>query len=165
MPWRLNRLQLGRSPAIPFTDPGPRMEPPVSPPIEPLRSPAATEDPEPADEPAGLRSIRQGLRGVCLLKNSSVPPMWNSWVASVPMMIAPASRKRAMMVQSSPAMFVVVGVTAARVQVAFDIELVLDTNRDAVHGAPGSFPAAISCSACFASAMASSAITRLKAYR
>ena len=78
IPWRLSRLQLGRSPAIPFTDPGPRMEPPVSPPIVPLRSPAATEDPDPADDPAGLRSSRQGLRGASLLKNSSVPPMWNS---------------------------------------------------------------------------------------
>ena len=30
---------------------------------------------------------------------------------------------------------VVVGVAAARVEVAFDIELVLDANRDAMHGA------------------------------
>src|SRR5687767_10231077 len=89
---------------MPFTDPGPRMDPPVSPPMEPLTRPAATDDPDPADDPDGDRLMSHGFAGVCLRRNSCVPPMWNSCVASVPMMMAPACRNRATMVQSSLAM-------------------------------------------------------------
>ena len=41
---------------------GPRMDPPVQEPMEPKTMPAATEAPDPLDEPPGVWSRFQGLR-------------------------------------------------------------------------------------------------------
>jgi hypothetical protein len=53
---------VGRSPQIPFSDAGMRIEPPVSLPSATSHMPAATATPEPPLEPPGRRVSSQALR-------------------------------------------------------------------------------------------------------
>ena len=80
------------SAARPQNAAGPRIEPPVSLPVPPRTSPAATEAPVPLDEPPVKRVVSQGLRAGGQGRSKLGPPSANSWVASLPMTTAPASR-------------------------------------------------------------------------
>src|ERR1700744_4538619 len=71
---------------------GLRTDPPVSVPRAAGNSPAATPAPDPEDEPPGWCRGFQGLRAGGNGRSKLGPPMANSCVESLPMMIAPASR-------------------------------------------------------------------------
>src|SRR5712675_612943 len=81
-------------PARPQNAAGPRIEPPVSLPVPPRTRPAATEAPVPLDEPPVKRAVSHGLRAGGQGRSKLGPPSANSWVASLPMTTAPASRSR-----------------------------------------------------------------------
>src|SRR5215470_12017722 len=60
-PLRLTRPNVGRSPATPQREAGPRIDPPVSVPTPNATSPAAVADAGPADEPLEPSLRSQGL--------------------------------------------------------------------------------------------------------
>src|SRR5262249_8935209 len=61
-------------------------------PAPPTPTPAATAAPVPLDEPPGMRLVSHGLRAGGQGRSNDGPPNANSWVASLPKTIAPASR-------------------------------------------------------------------------
>src|SRR4029077_6516012 len=81
-------------PARPQKAAGPRIDPPVSRPVPPSTSPAATAAPVPLEEPPVKRLKSHGLRAGGQGRSNEGPPRANSWVASLPTTIAPASRSR-----------------------------------------------------------------------
>ncbi len=81
-------------PAMPQNAAGMRIEPPVSEPVPPRIIPAATAAPVPEEEPPVKRSGSQGLRAGGQGRSKLGPPQANSWVASLPSEIAPASAHR-----------------------------------------------------------------------
>ena len=89
-PVRLTSPELGIKPAMPHSEAGPRIEPPVSVPKAAGTNPAATAAPEPLDEPPLNRSSPQGLRTGGQGKSSEGPPCANSCVLSLPISTAPA---------------------------------------------------------------------------
>ena len=62
MPRTGTRPEVARSPMQPFSEPGMRIEPPVSVPSVSTASSAAIAAPEPPLEPPGMREVSQGLR-------------------------------------------------------------------------------------------------------
>ena len=74
---------------------GLRTDPPVSVPNAPGNSPAHTPAPEPDDDPPGWCSGFHGLRAGGNGRSKLGPPMANSCVDSLPTMMAPAWRSRA----------------------------------------------------------------------
>src|SRR5262245_10903866 len=86
-PRRLTRPVVGLRPTTPFTAAGQRIEPPPSVPIAPNAERTATETPEPALDPPGYPSRRQGLR-----VGGMLTPYANSCVCVLPIVTAPASR-------------------------------------------------------------------------
>ena len=69
---------------------GPRIDPPVSLPIAPMHNPAATATPDPDDDPDGSSEMSHGLRAGGQGRSNDDPPMANSHVASLLVMMAPA---------------------------------------------------------------------------
>src|SRR5205085_11091533 len=90
-PPRPTRPKVGISPARPHNEAGPRIDPPVSDPSAIGTSPAATAAPEPLEEPPVKCARSHGLRAGGHGRSKDGPPCANSWVASLPMRIAPAS--------------------------------------------------------------------------
>ncbi len=88
---------MGLNPTTPESAAGQRIEARVSVPSPPGAIPVAAAMAEPPVEPPGMRPASQGFRlwGV-------VTPRANSWVSVLPMMIAPAARRRATAQASSP---------------------------------------------------------------
>src|SRR5215467_11662831 len=83
-------------PAIPHSAAGPRIEPPVSDPVPPSTMPDATAAPVPDDEPEVKCSGFQGLRAGGQGRSNDGPPMANSCVDSLPIMMPPAALRRAL---------------------------------------------------------------------
>src|SRR5271156_6288425 len=79
-------------PTMPQALAGLRTDPPVSEPSANGNSPAATPAPDPDDDPPGWCSRFHGLRAGGNGRSKLGPPMANSCVDSLPMMIAPAWR-------------------------------------------------------------------------
>src|SRR5258708_26891470 len=86
---------------MPHHDAGPRIDPPVSVPAADTASPAATEAPEPEDEPPGSCAVFHGLRAGGHGRSNEAPPIANSHVASLPSTTAPASRSSRTVTASS----------------------------------------------------------------
>ena len=80
---------------MPDSQAGLRIDPPVSVPKAPGTRPAATAAAEPLDDPPVKYAVFQGLRAGGHGKSNDGPPCANSWVASLPISIAPASYSRA----------------------------------------------------------------------
>src|SRR5215471_18760013 len=80
---------------MPHIEAGLRTEPPVSVPSAAGTNPAARATPEPLDEPPGKCRPPQGLTAGGQGRSKEGPPMANSCVASLPIMIAPAALRRA----------------------------------------------------------------------
>ena len=76
------------------------MLPPVSEPKDAGQNPAATQAADPPDDPPGTLSTSQGLRVIPMEEFSVVDPIANSSRLTLPMMMAPACRKRATAVAS-----------------------------------------------------------------
>src|SRR5689334_9562458 len=70
---------------------GPRIEPLVSDPSVSGTRPPATAAPEPLDEPPVKCAVFHGLRAGGKGASKAGPPVANSWVASLPTRMAPAS--------------------------------------------------------------------------
>src|SRR5262252_6918295 len=90
---------------MPQAEAGLRTDPPVSEPRASGNSPAHTPAPEPEDEPPGWCSGFHGLRAGGNGRSKLEPPMANSWVASLPRIIAPAWRSFATTTASDAAIF------------------------------------------------------------
>src|SRR5438874_10767276 len=90
-PARLTRPNVGIKPTTPHSEAGPRIEPPVSEPSAIGTNPAATAAPEPLEEPPVKCARCHGLHAGGHGRSKDGPPCANSWVASLPMRIAPAS--------------------------------------------------------------------------
>ena len=82
------------SPVWPLAAAGPRTEPPVSVPSPPSTIPAATAMPVPALEPDAECSRFHGFLGIGNPLSGSGAPHAYSLVTVLPMMTAPAARKR-----------------------------------------------------------------------
>ncbi len=78
-------------PAVPHSDAGMRIDPPVSDPVPPRITPAASAAPVPDDDPPVKWAVFQGLRAGGQGRSKLGPPQANSWVASLPSITAPAS--------------------------------------------------------------------------
>ena len=87
---------------MPHTEAGQRIEPPVSVPGASATIPAATAAPDPPLEPPGTRCGSCGFRQVPKCGLSLVVPHASSWVASLPMQIAPAPASLATTSASRP---------------------------------------------------------------
>ena len=92
--WRLTRVWVGLIPTRPLAAAGRRTEPPVSDPSAPKTSRAATEDPEPLDDPPEMCAGFQGLRHAPKCALWPVGPCANSERLSPPMSRAPAASSR-----------------------------------------------------------------------
>jgi hypothetical protein len=79
------------------------MDPPVSVPIDAIAIPATTEAADPPDEPPGDRSRSSGCRTGPKAESSLVVPNANSCRLVLPMMMAPACRRRATAAASAAA--------------------------------------------------------------
>src|SRR6478735_28041 len=77
------------NPVMPQWDAGLRIEPPVSEPSAAGTNPAATAAPAPLDEPPVKCSRFHGLRAGGQGRSNEGPPWANSWVASLPVRMAP----------------------------------------------------------------------------
>src|SRR6266481_8727868 len=89
------RPNVAISPLIPQKAAGQRMLPPVSVPRPPRTSPADTPLPVPELDPPGQAPMSQGLRGMGNGLAGSGMPHAYSMVVSLPVMTAPAARRRA----------------------------------------------------------------------
>src|SRR6266571_8836408 len=85
---------------MPQTDPGCRIDPPVSVPMASGASNAATAADEPPDEPPGTRLRSHGLRDVPNAEFSVDEPIANSSMLVLPSMTTPALLSRRAMVES-----------------------------------------------------------------
>ena len=72
-PWRLTRLNVGRSPDAPTAEDGKTIEPPVSVPIPKPMSPATVAATVPLDEPKLVRSSFQGFSALLVLPPANSP--------------------------------------------------------------------------------------------
>src|SRR5690348_4974610 len=90
---------------MPHQAAGPRIDPPVSLPIAPMQKPAATATADPEEEPDGSSSRFQGFRAGGHGRSNEDPPIANSQVANLPVMMAPASRNRPTAKASSAGMW------------------------------------------------------------
>ena len=93
----------GLNPATPQSDPGMRIEPPVSLPIAQSHIPAATATAEPPEEPPATRDGSRGLRTVPKCGLTLVTPYANSCRLVLPTILQPARRIRATTGASSAA--------------------------------------------------------------
>ena len=138
-------------PTTPHSEPGWRIEPPVSEPSETGARPAATATAEPPLDPPGMRSSAHGLRVTPSAEFSVDEPIANSSQLVLPRTIAPAASRR------STAVAVKGGTKRSRIREA----AVVGTSRVQMlsftaTGTPNSGrSAAVACSASSAAARAS----------
>src|SRR5215467_5822251 len=90
-------------PESPHSDDGMRIEPPVSEPSAPGHMPAATEAPEPDDDPPQMRcvALSHGFRGAPWCGLSPSGPKANSCMFNLPRTTPPAAASRVTTVASS----------------------------------------------------------------
>src|SRR5687767_9353555 len=100
MPSRLMSSCVGAMPTALLARAGPRIDEPVSSAIAQVTRFAATEEPEPALELLGLRSVSYGLQNVPP-NELRAPPFAYSARFALARIMAPASRKRVTKVASS----------------------------------------------------------------
>src|SRR5688572_14951857 len=102
MPSRLTSSWVGAMPTALFARAGPRIDEPVSSAIAHVTRFAATDEPDPALELLGLRSVSYGLQNVPP-NELREPPFAYSARFALAKIIAPAARRRATKVASSGA--------------------------------------------------------------
>ncbi len=90
-PARDTSPKVGLMPAMPQSDAGARIDPPVSVPNAAGTMPAATAAPEPLNEPPVKCSRCHGLRAGGQGRSNAGPPIANSCVESLPSRTAPAA--------------------------------------------------------------------------
>src|SRR5688572_5510437 len=93
-PWRDTRPYVGLNPTTPLRAAGWRIEPPVSDPSAPAERPAATAAAEPPEDPPAPRVGPHGFRKGKTPAWRVADPIANSSRFVLPMIVAPAARRR-----------------------------------------------------------------------
>ena len=147
---------------MPHMEAGLRTEPPVSVPSAAGTMPAASATPEPLDEPPGKWLPPQGLTAGGHGRSNDGPPMANSCVASLPIMMPPAALSRAVTGASAAATLSISTLECAVVGSPATSMMSFSAKGMPCNG-PFQRPAVISLSAWRAAARAMSGVRRMKA--